>query len=100
MWLENFETLLSEATTKWNITGDINIDFIGEQNESTKRYKNIVHSFNFHQYVTTPTRNGKSLIDSICSNVPNKLIHYDAIYNDEINYHNTHFVILNIKRTL
>ena len=37
--LENFETLLSEVTTKWDgvtiITGDINIDLTGEQKEST-----------------------------------------------------------------
>ena len=52
LWLENLETLLSEVTTRWDgviiITGDINIDFIGEQKESTKRYKNILHSFNLH----------------------------------------------------
>ena len=45
--LENFETLLSEVTTKWDgviiITGDINIDLIEEQKESKKRYKNIIH---------------------------------------------------------
>ena len=39
MWLEKFETLLSEVTTKWDgfiiITGDINIDLIREQKEST-----------------------------------------------------------------
>ena len=49
LWLENFETLLSEVTTKWDdviiITGDINIDLIGEQKESTKRYKNIHSTF-------------------------------------------------------
>ena len=32
LWIENFETLLSEVTTKWDgviiITGDINIDLI------------------------------------------------------------------------
>ena len=35
LWLENFETLLSEVTTKWDgvnfITGEINIDLIGDQ---------------------------------------------------------------------
>ena len=49
LWLENFETLLSEVATKWDgiiiITGDINIDLIGEQKESTKRYKNIHSTF-------------------------------------------------------
>ena len=35
LWLENFETLLSEVKTKWDgviiIAGDINIDLVGEQ---------------------------------------------------------------------
>ena len=100
--LENFETLLSEVTTKWDgvtiITGDINIDLTGEQKESTKRYKNILHSFNLHQHITKPTRKGKSLIDHNCSNVPNKLIHNNAIYTDEISDHDTPFAISNIKK--
>ena len=66
-------------TTKWDgfiiITGDINIDLIRKQKESTKYYKNILRSFNLHQHITKPTRKGKSLIDHICSNVPNKLMH-------------------------
>ena len=100
--LENFETLLSEVTTKWNgviiLTGDINIDLIGKQKESTKRYKNILHSFNLHQHITKPTKKGKSLIDHICSNVRNKLIHNDVTYTDEISDHDTPFVILNMKK--
>ena len=63
MWLEIFETLLSEVATKWDgviiIRGDINIDLIGEQEESTKCYKNIPHSFNLHQHIIKPTRKGK-----------------------------------------
>ena len=80
------------------MTGGINIDLIGEQKESTKCYKNIIHSFNLHQHITKPIRKGKSLIDHICSNVPNKLIHNDIIYTDEISDHDTPFVILNIKK--
>ena len=104
LWLKNFETLLNEVTSKWDdviiITGDINIDLIGEQKESTKPYKNIIHSFNLHQHITKPTRKGKSLIDHICSNVPKKLIHNDVIYTDEISDHDTPFVILNIKKNV
>ena len=100
LWIENFETLLSEVTTKWDgviiITGDINIDLIRKQKGSTKCYKNI-HSFNLHQHITKPTRKGKSLIDHICSNVPNKLIHNDVICNEGISDHDTPFAILNIK---
>ena len=100
LWLENI--------TFWSgnqvggviiITGDINIDLIGDQKESTKRYKNILHSFNLHHHITKPTRKDKSLIDNICSNVPKKLIHNDVIYTDEISDHDTPFVILNIKKS-
>ena len=102
LWLENFETLLCEVTTKWDgitiITGDINVDLIGEQKESTKHYKNILHSFNLHQHITKPTKKSKSLIGHICSNVPNKLIYNDIIYTDEIGDDDTPFVILNIKK--
>ena len=91
LWLQNFETLLNKVTSKWDdviiITGDINIDLIGEQKESTKPYKNIIHSFNLHQHITKPTRKGKSLIDHICSNVPKKLIHSNVIYTHEISDH-------------
>ena len=80
------------------MTGGINIDLIGEQKESTKCYKNIIHSFNLHQHITKPIRKGKSLMDHICSNVLNKLIHNDIIYTDEISDHDTPFVILNIKK--
>ena len=34
----------------------------------------------------------------ICSNVPNKLIHNDVMYTNEISDHDTPFVILNIKK--
>ena len=87
-------------TTKWDgviiITGDINIDLTRKQKESTKCYKNI-HSFNLHQHITKPTRKGKSLIDHIYRNVPNKLIHNDVICNEGISDHDTPFAILNIK---
>ena len=93
LWLENFETLLSEVTTKWDgviiITVDISMDLIGEQTGSTKRFKNILHSFNPHQHITKPTRKDNSLIDQIFSNVPNKLIHNDVIYTDKTSDHDT-----------
>ena len=89
-------------TTKWDgvivIIGDKNIHLIEEQKESTKHYKNILHSFNLHQHITKPTRKGECLIDHICSNVPKKLINNDVIYTDEISNHDTPYVIINIKK--
>ena len=62
--------------------------------------QNILHSFNLHQYITKLTRKGKSLIDHICNNIPNKLIHNDIIYTDETSDHDTPFVLLNIKKNV
>ena len=51
--LDNFETFLSEVTTKWDgviiITGDINIDFIGEE----KNLQNVKKPSFIHLTFTT-----------------------------------------------
>ena len=44
------------------------------------------------------TRKGKSLIDQICSNIPNKLVHTIVILTDEISVHDTRYVTVNIKK--
>ena len=66
--------------------------------ENQKNLQNITKTYFIHLTFTKPTRNCKSLIDHICSNVPNKLIHKHIRYTDEISDHNTPFVILNIKK--
>ena len=63
--------------------------------ENKKNLQNVTKTSFIH--ITKPTRKAKSLIDHICSNVPNKLIHNDVIYTDEISDHDTPFLILNIK---
>ena len=62
--------------------------------------QNILHSFKLHQYIAKLTRKGKSLIDHICNNIPNKLIQNDIIYIDETSDHDTPFVLLNIKKNV
>ena len=41
-WLENFGNLLADVYLKWKgvfmVTGDFNIDLLGESKESTRRY--------------------------------------------------------------
>ena len=88
VFLEKFEQFLANIYTTWNgvliITDDININLLSHQNESTNRYKNILHTFSLQQHVTKPTRKGKTLIDHISSNVSTKLIHCNVISTDEI----------------
>ena len=99
--LENFENLLADVYLKWNhvfiVTGDFNIDLLGEPKESTWRYKNLLHTFSLQQHTTKATRKNKTLIDHIISNMNNKLLHTDVLMTDEISDHDTPFGILNIK---
>ena len=48
--------------------------------------------------MTKPTRKGKTLIDHICSNIPNKLTHGDVIYTDEISDHDCPYTIFGIEK--
>ena len=102
VWLNLFETLVANITMKWLgviiITGDTNIDLIGENKESTRRYKDILSSYNLIQHVTKPTRNNKTLIDHIITNIPDKVKNTNVVGTDEISDHDTPYVILNIKK--
>ena len=73
-WLERFIIILA---------GDLNIDLLNVK-ESTRMYKDLLHTFSFHQHVHKPTRKNKTLIDHISSNLAHKIIHSDVIYTDEI----------------
>ena len=88
--------------TSWNntliLTSDFDIDLLNSCKESTKRYKDILHMFSLQQHVTKPTRKSKTLIDHICSNIPSKLIHGDAIYTYEISGHDCPYALFNIKK--
>ena len=101
-WLEKFDHLLADVYTKWEgvliVTGDFNIDLLADQKESTKRYKDILHSFSLYQHVVKPTRKNKTLIDHISNNIKSKVIHRDVINTDEISDHDALYVIFNIKK--
>ena len=62
---------------------------LGEPKESTRRYKNLLHTFSLHQHITKATRKYKTLIDHISSNMNNKLLHTDVLMTDEFSDHDT-----------
>ena len=101
-WLEKFEQFLANLYATWNgvliITGDFNINLLSHENESTNRYKNILHAFSLQQHVTKPTRKGKTLILHISSNISTKLIHCNVISTDEISDHDEPYAIFNIQK--
>ena len=81
------------------VTGDFNIDLFGEPKESTRRHKNLLHTFSLHQHITKATRKNKTLIDHISSNMNNKLLHTDVLMTDEISDHDTPMEFLTSKRS-
>ena len=103
-WLENFENLLADVYLKWKgvfiVTGNFNIDLLGEPKKSTRRYKNLLNTFSLHQHITKATRKSKTLIDHISSNMDNKLLHTDVLMTDEISDRDTPYGILHQKGTL
>ena len=100
-WLERFDRLITEIYVKWNgiiiLAGDFNIDLLNVK-ESTRMYKDLLHTFSFHQHVHKPMRKNKTLIDHISSNLAHKIIHSDVIYTDEISDHDMPYIIVNIKK--
>ena len=88
---------------KWKgvfiVTDDfIDIDLLGVSKESTRRYKNLLHTFSLHQHIKQATRLNKTLMDHISSNVNNKLFHTDVLIISRILDHNTPYGIFNIKK--
>ena len=54
--------------------------------------------FSLRQHITSPTRKGKTLIDHIISTIPDRVIYHDVLNIEEINDHDTPYVIFNIKK--
>ena len=101
-WLEKFGQFLANTYATQNgvliVTCDFNINLLSHQNESTSRYKNMLHSFSLQQHVTEPTRKGKTIIDPISSNIFTKLIHCNVFSADEISDHDEPYAIFNINK--
>ena len=100
-WLEQF---LANIYTTYNgaliVYGDFDINLLSHQNESTNKYKTILHTFSLQQHGTKPTRKGKTLIDCISSNISTKLIPCNVITTDEILDHDEPYTIFINKKTL
>ena len=100
-WLNKFESLVSQAVIVHHgpiiITGDFNIDLLVPSTAS-EAYQNILVTLNLKQLITQPTRNSRTLIDHVVSNVDTKLIASDVVLCDEISDHDSPFCILKINK--
>ena len=74
---------------KWkgvlNVTGDFDVDLLGEPKELTRRYKKLLNTFSLQ------------LFFHISSNM-NKLLRTDVLMTSEISDHDTPYWIFNIKK--
>ena len=75
LWLNHLEHLISNIMIKWDsvmiLAGDMNIDLL-KQSQVTDKYMRILTTFKLTQVIREPTRQGKTLIDHIATNIPKK----------------------------
>ena len=100
-WLDKFDSLLNKISLKWYgtviITGDFNIDLLRDT-ESTQRYKAILESYSFTQHIKKPTRNGKTLIDHISTNITKGIASSEVLPTGEISDHDSPYAIFQVKK--
>ena len=103
VWLDKFDRLLENVTSKWSsqiiITGDFNIDILKGQSDVTKIYLDLLQSHDLTQHVTKPTRKGKSLIDHIITNNSTKIQICDILPTPEISDHDAVYACFNARVT-
>ena len=101
-WLQHFKEIIAHASIKWNgvtiVAGDFNIDLIDGDKITVNKYNDILDAYGLTQHISYPTRQGKSLIDHISTNIPKKVICENVKPCETISDHDAPFVVLNIKK--
>ena len=101
-WFDHFEETIAHVSLKLNgvttVTGDFNIDLIDGEKIAVNKYCDILDAYGLTQYISYPTRHGKSLIDYISTNIHKKVICENVILYETINGHDAPFMVLNIKK--
>ena len=59
----------------------------------------ILATFKLTQVIREPTRQGKTLIDHIATNIPKKVVASGVLPCPEISYHDAPYIIANIRVT-
>ena len=80
------------------IAGDFNINLKEPNKPSAKKYNNILETLHLKHIVKLTRMQKKTLTDHIITNIPEKLIHLNAVLADEIGNHNLPYVIWNIRK--
>ena len=80
------------------LAGDTNIDLPKQDPVSTK-YTELLTTFKLTQVIREPTRQGKTLIDHIATNIPKKVAASGVLPCPEISDHDAPYIIVNIRVT-
>ena len=75
------------------IAGDFNINLKEPNKPSAKKYNNILETLHLKHIVKLTRMQKKTLTDHIITNIPEKLIHLNAVLADEIGNHSLPYVI-------
>ena len=102
LWLNHLEHLISNIMIKWDsvmiLAGDMNIDLL-KQSQVADKYMRILARFKLTQVIREPTRQGKTLIDHIATNIPKKVVASGVLPCPEISDHDAPYIIANIRVT-
>ena len=95
--------LLSIINSIWDktiiITGDTNIVYL-KPSAALKRYKEVIETYNFKQYITIPTRKGTKIIYHVITNLQeNKFITTNVLPCPTVSDHDALYIITNIPET-
>ena len=100
LWLNHLEHLISNIMIKWDgvmiLAGNMNIDLL-KQTQVADKYMRILATFKLTQVIREPTRQGKTLIDHIATNIPKKVVASGVLPCPEISDHDAPYIIANIR---
>ena len=80
------------------LAGDMNIDLL-KQSQVADEYLRILATFKLTQVIREPTRQAKTLIDHIATNIPKKVVASEVLPCPEISDHDAPYIIANIRVT-
>ena len=99
VWIDKLESLLSKINSIWDgsmvLAGDTNINLLSN-NVTTDKYQQLLSLFNLKNVINEPTRSGKTLIDHIITNIPDKIVSSGVIPCETVSDHDSPYINVKI----
>ena len=103
LFMEEFTSLLEVYATRHGsliVAGDFNIHVDNKSDLTTKKFLNLVDSFNLQQHVQQPTHSAGHTLDLILSCYDENVVQSTDVHDPSISDHCTVSCNLNFKKTI